>query len=234
MEQKKRWFFLNNNQVSGPFHQSEISNRLKSEPEALVWGQGMSEWQNFEEWEKKILLLDQILESINQESHLSWWMRVNQHVTGPLTYHHLLQTLKVQPELMDLQIRQEPEQQWKSVFDFPHLIEEVGATRRIHPRAPLNGIFKFVRNKVDFEALITSISEGGVGVTDAPFLTAGDRLKGVISSPLLPTDIHCELEVLSQRGDGMCGLKFLNLSIENTSLIISYLKRFAVGTENPE
>jgi hypothetical protein len=232
MDHKKKWFFLKNNQVSGPFYQTDIAAHLQSNPEALVWGSGMGEWQSIEEWEK--FLQDQAVKTIDPNSHLMWWMKVSQQVTGPLTYQSLLQALKVQPFLMALQIRQEPQQTWKSIFDFPNLIEEVGANRRIHPRAPLNGIFKFVRNKVEFEALITSISEGGLGVTDAPFLTAGDQLKGSLSSPLLPTEIDCEVEVLTQRGDGTCGLKFLNLSLESTSHIISYLRRFALGTENPE
>lgn len=227
MEKKKKWFFLNQNNVSGPHHENEIPALHEKNSSGLIWGAGLSEWQAYPEWSTKIQLLKEVLESLQIDMTPTWWMRDDQTETGPLTYHKIIQLLKNHKAAGDIEIKQDPSPDWMSIYDFPAIIEEVGVSRRQHERAPFAGVFRFQKAGQNFEAQVTSISEGGIGLSNAPYLNAGDFITGSLHSPMLSTVIHFEVEVLHQRRDTTWGLKFHQISHENKSLVLSYIKKFS-------
>lgn len=234
MEQKKKWFFLNQNNVTGPHLESEIPHLHDQYPEGLIWGAGLSEWQSHQEWSDKINLLKEVLESLQVDMTPTWWVRDDQAQSGPMTYHKLIQLLKNHTAAGDIELKQDPSHDWLNVYDFPAIVEEVGVSRRQHERAPFSGVFRFEKAGQKLEAQVTSISEGGIGLSNAPYLSAGDILNGSLHSPLMPTDIFFEAEVLYQRRDTTWGLRYYQISHENISLVLSYVKRFSTSSQTEE
>lgn len=222
-----RWFYLVQNEVKGPFSREDIDSHLRANPTALVWGPGLVEWVTESEWREKISLLDLVLDSLKTDHTPSWWFKDGLDIRGPLTYQNLIRELKLHPMAGDLDIRQDPETEYKLIYDFPALVDEVGVSRRKHERVPLSGVLIFTKNNQKLETLITTISVGGVGVQHSPFFTVGDHLRGEIKSPLLSTEIFCEVEVLSQHRDGNWGLRFVQLPYEFQTVIVSYIKKFS-------
>lgn len=234
MEQKKKWFFLNQNNVTGPHHEIEISELHEKHSDGLIWGAGLSEWQPYTDWSTKIQLLKEVLDSLQVDMTPTWWLRDDQAEKGPLTYHKLIQHLKNHKAAGDIEIKQDPSTEWLSIYDFPSIIEEVGVSRREHERAPFAGVFRFQKAGQNYEAQVTSISEGGIGLSHAPYLSAGDLLTGSLHSPMIAIVIHFEVEVLYQRRDSTWGLKFHQISHENKSLVLSYIKKFSTSNQTEE
>jgi len=230
----KKWFFLHQNTVTGPLSETQLTKHHEQHPEGLIWGQGLSEWQSFSEWQEKLNLLKEVLDSLQTDMTPVWWMRDDQAQSGPMTYHKLIQLLKNSTAAGDIELKQDPGHDWLSIYDFPTIVEEVGVSRRQHDRAPFSGIFRFEKAGQSFDAEVNSISEGGIGITYAPYLSAGDILKGSLVSPLLTTEIFFEAEVLYQRRDTTWGLRYYQISHENKSLVLSYIKKFLVLHQTAE
>jgi len=224
---QKKWFFLKNNEVTGPFTESEINPLAAGSPEALIWGQGMSEWVSHAEWRKSLDHLQDVLKGLQSDMTPSWLLKYNDITQGPYIYDQLVMALKAHPAPSEVLIKTNPESQWQGIYDFPPLVEEIGLTRRQHNRAPISGIFKFEKNGQTHEALLGSISQGGIGILEAQGISVGDVLKGEIQSHQLPTSINCQCEVLYfQQEDGNWGLRFINLPAESMSLVVEYTRRF--------
>lgn len=228
MSNKKKWFFLKNNEVTGPYTEAEINPLAAAAPEALIWGQGLNEWVSHAEWRKALQDAEAMIHGLQKDMIPAWLIKFNDHTYGPFTYDQLVQVLKVHEAPSDVLIKSDPHSpNWHGIYDYPPLVEEVGLTRRQHHRAPISGIFKFEKDGVTHESLLGSISQGGIGIIEAHGLTVGDIVKGEIQSHQLPISINCQCEVLYfQQEDGNWGLRFINLPAESMSLVIEYTKRF--------
>lgn len=231
MSNQKKWFFLKNNEVSGPYAVSEIDPLAALHPEGLVWGQGLNEWVSHAEWKSTIQHLDSIIKGLQNDMTPTWVVKFEDTPQGPMTYDQLVQTLKAHPHPSETQIKQVTDSDWKGIYEYPTLVEEVGITRRQHSRAPISGIFKYTKNGATHEALMASISEGGIGILEAEGIAVGDTLKGEIQSPQLATAINCQCDVLYQQSDGNWGLRFVNLPAEYSSVIVEYALRFQPSKE---
>ncbi len=222
----KKWFFLVENEVQGPFAESEIKNLSKTYASGLVWGQGLSEWIKPDEWEKTMTDLQGILASLQSDMTPQWRIKQGAFEAGPFIYDQLIQVLKAHPNAGQCLLYLESEATWKPIFDYPTIVEEVGISRRLHERVPMSGIFRYDKDGARYEALISSISEGGLGILEAQNVVVGDILKGVIESPQLPTHINCSCEALYQQDDSAWGLRFSNLPPESQAMVIEYTKKF--------
>ncbi len=222
----KKWFFLVENEVQGPFVETEIKDLSKKHAAGLVWGQGLSEWIKPDEWEKTMTDLQGILASLQTDMTPQWRIKQGEFEAGPFIYDQLIQVLKAHPNAGQCLLYQESEATWKPIFDYPTIVEEVGISRRLHERVPISGFFKYDKDGARYEALISSISEGGISILEAQNVVVGDILKGVIESPQLPTYINCSCEALYQQDDSAWGLRFSNLPQESQSIVIAYTKKF--------
>jgi hypothetical protein len=223
----KKWFLLNNNEVQGPFQESEVQKLLSQLPTALVWGHGLSEWLNKEDWQKILVDLQEILTSLQSDMTPQWRLKQGTFEAGPFIYDQLIQVLKAHPDPGDVLISQDAENfQWKSVYDHPTIVEEVGITRRSHERVAISGLFRYEKDGAIYDSLLSSISEGGIGIFEAVNLSVGDTFKGTIQSPQLPTPINCNCEAVYRLDDSSWGLKFINLNLEAKSIVIAYTQKF--------
>ncbi len=224
----KKWFFMINNEVQGPFVDSEVQKLSELNSSGLVWGQGLAEWVTVEEWKKTLNELQGVLTSLQADMIPQWRVKQGDFEAGPFIYDQLIQLLKAHPHPGDVLLLQENESSdWKSIYTYPTLVEEVGITRRDHLRVPISGVFVYEKEGAKYESLLTSISEGGIGVLEAQNLSVGDKVKGYIESPQLPLPFNCTCEALYVQNESSWGLRFVNLPIEFNSLVISYTQKFS-------
>lgn len=227
MSNQNKWFFLKNNEVSGPFLESEIDPLAASHPEGLIWGQGFNEWVTHTEWKKTLISLNEIVKELQGDMTPQWSIKYDGQAQGPFTYDQLIQTLKAHPAAGEVLVRQTPSSEWKGVYDFVALVDEVGITRRQHNRVPISGVLRYTKNGMTFEALLASISQGGLGLLEAQGLVVGDQIRGEIVSSQLPMTLHCNCDVLYQQEDGNWGLRFVHPPVELLTVIVEYTRQFS-------
>jgi hypothetical protein len=226
MVTKRKWFLQVDHQVKGPWQEEELREKIKEFPQSLIWGNGLSEWVTPDQWARAINDLESILDGLRGDLQPDWHWRQSGRESGPMSYDQLIQTLKAHPQVSDIEVRQGQGDDWKDLYSFPALVEEIGLTRRGHQRVPLTGIFRYEIRGQTLEALVTSLSVGGLGITAAQGLQVGDSFKGVIESPQLPVPISCQVEARYQNEGTTWGLRFEKIPFEHRSLIIEYASKF--------
>ncbi len=117
--------------------------------------------------------------------------------------------------------------QWKEFYAIQRVVDDLGLTRRSHPRVPIMGTLQGEYTDGPVYARVISISEGGLGITEAPKLKIGDVVKGTLTSPNLFLTIHCTSTVVYVGQDGYAGLKFSSIPTEARNSIIAYVAKFA-------
>lgn len=222
----KMWFLLSEGQVSGPFDVAEIEGKLPSASEALIWGRGQSEWMKPDKW-RRSLQSGTVAPAVAGAPD-RWMVRIEGKERPPMDYENLLQLMRGVKDFSTVDIRPEGSLSWKEIYAVQRVVDDLGITRRSHPRVPIMGSFAGELNDgAKFESKVISISEGGAGLNEAKGRKIGERFKGLISSPNLYVPIHSVCEVVYVGSDGYAGLKFIGLPAEEKSAIIEYVNKFS-------
>ncbi len=229
--EEKRWFLLLDSQVSGPYADPEIEERIKGAKEPLLWGRGQSEWMTPQKWRTVLesLLAEAKLE--NQKNRL-WKMRVDHKELTPMTLEELVEHLKDYTDLSPVRIKTEGFEDWKEVYQVQKVVDELGISRRTHPRVPIMGNLKCEASTGPMNARMISISEGGVGVNSAAGLQLGEKFEALLTSPNLFIPINASMEVVYVSTNGYAGLRFLKITTEARTALVDYVKKFS-GTKSP-
>lgn len=231
MKDVKRWFILQNNQVQGPYHETEIESLAGQFDSPLIWGRGLSEWVPPQKW-KEALNNPSLMGPIEQDP--KWKYRLEDKEFGPMPYIEMIQQLKKESDLTTLELWSEQIPDWREVYSVQKVADELGITRRSHPRVPIMGNLQCEMPEGSVAIKVISISEGGIGVSGAPPLTIGQKFKAVMSSPNLFVTINCMCEVVYIGTEGYAGIRFINLPIEAKSAVIEYINKFKdIKTEGP-
>lgn len=221
----KRWFILLNGQVEGPFPETEIEEKAKLNPaESLIWGKGLSEWLNLDTWKND---REKFYGQEKVEKEVLWRYRFNENISQPMSFAEITRAVRDLPETSDVQIANDQENVFQDIYHYPKLIEELGITRRAHPRVPIMGSLEAELNSGIVTMRVISISEGGLGITEAKALSLGQKFKAHLKSPNLFMTINCHCEAVYVGQDGYAGIKFHNLNTEFHSAIIEYVKKFS-------
>jgi hypothetical protein len=125
-------------------------------------------------------------------------------------------------------LRTEERKSWQSVYDFPHIIDNLGVSRRKVPRAAMMGhiIFKQGPNPIIGKA--RTISENGLGVLcTSDQVHIGETYHIVIDTPHFDQPLSVQGEVLYRLSNGELGIIFHALSGEAKAKIITYVKRYS-------
>lgn len=221
----KNWFILSEGQVQGPFEAAEIETRLGQLKECQIWGKGQSEWMTPAKW--RASLKDQGLPVAPAEPQGSWKMRVEGKEHPPMKYSELISALKGMTDYSAVDICTDVSNAWKEVYAIPRIVDDLGISRRSHPRVPIVGTITCEGPRGEFSCRVISISEGGFGVNDAKDLRIGEQFKGTLTSPNLFITINSTVEVVYVGTDGYAGLRFVGLPEEFKSSIIEYVRKFA-------
>ncbi len=226
---KAQYFALVDGIVKGPFQKDEISSLSTSWPQMQVWGQGLPEWISMDRWNRHLNE-----EATTGTSSLSsrpsddrkWKLKIDDHETENLTYEQMVDVLKTRDDVEQILVWTEGYTDWRQIFQIHQIADDLGISRRKHPRVPIMGSLhcEGVSGKFDLKAL--SISEGGLGASEGAQCRIGDRLKVILKSPNLYAPIHASAEVVYVAPNGYVGMKFVGIQVESKSSIIEYVRKF--------
>lgn len=226
MEDKK-WFILSDSQVTGPYTKSDIDAKINAFNSPLIWGRGQTEWVTSDKWERLLQEFESTqIRANSAHRERQWKVRIDGHEQRPMTHDQMIDFLKTKTDFGDVQIWTEGYSDWKDIYQIHKIMDELGVSRRQHPRVPIMGTLTCEGATGNFTARVLSISEGGLGVTEANQVRIGEKFKTILKSPNLYAPIHSTVEVVYVGGDGYAGLKFTGLHSESKSTIIEYVKKF--------
>lgn len=223
---EKKWFILNDGVVSGPFDTAAVQQRAAEPANGMVWGRGFPEWVSLARWQKLESELEKSIASQRAQNERMWRIRTREQEYQPMNLDQMMAFLRTQSDFSEIYVWTEGYSDWKEVFQIHRIMDELGISRRKHPRVPLMGTIECEGATGTFTARVLSISEGGLGITDSPAVKIGEKFKIVLKSPNLFMPIHATVEVVYVgANDSYVGLKFLGLQSESQSAIIEYVKK---------
>jgi hypothetical protein len=221
-----KWFLLLDSQVTGPFSKEDIEGRAATLEQSLIWGRGQGEWLNLEKWRLFQKEMIHLAQKIKVSSDRLWKIRVTGQELKPMNHDQMIDFLKTQKDLSEVQLWTEGYSEWKDIYQIHKIMDELGVSRRQHPRVPIMGTLTCEGASGNITARVLSISEGGLGITDAPQMKIGEKFKSVLKSPNLYGPIHSTVEVVYVGSDSYAGMKFTSIHPESKSAIIEYVKKF--------
>ncbi|WP_413293966.1 PilZ domain-containing protein [Bdellovibrio sp. HCB185ZH] len=224
----KIWFILNEGQVTGPFEPEEVESQVASFKEPLVWGRGQGEWDTPAKWRTKIKDLPPSTPAGDQSK--VWMTRIEGKINKePMKYADMIVALKKLTDLSQVDISTDGGKTWKEVYALQQVVDDLGISRRSHPRVPIVGTLEFEPSETapPLKCRVISISEGGLGINDAEGLQIGQKFFATLTSPNLYQTITTTCEVVYMGNDGYAGLRFVGLPEEFKSSVIEYVRKFA-------
>ncbi len=228
-----KWFTFLDGQVSGPFIKEDLEAKMNSNPNYLIWGRGQTEWLALD----KFLVFQrdsvQMTQKLKGSIDRLWKIRVSGQELQPMNHDQMIDFLKLQKDLGEIQLWTEGYSDWKDIYQIHKIMDELGVSRRQHPRVPIMGSLTCEGASGQITARVLSISEGGLGVTDAPQMKIGEKFKTVLKSPNLYGPIHSTVEVVYIGSDSYAGMKFTSIHPESKSAIIEYVKKFTELKKSP-
>ncbi len=221
-----KWFLLTDGLVTGPFNKDDIEARLTLASSPLIWGRGSVEWMGPDRW--KQFLKDASNEAMKAKGGADrlWKIRIAGQELKPMHHDQMIDFLRTQKDYSEIQIWTEGYADWKDIYQIHKIMDELGVSRRQHPRVPIMGTLTCEGATGNLTARVLSVSEGGLGVTDAPQMKIGEKFKTILKSPNLYAPIHATAEVVYIGNDGYAGMKFVSLHPESKSAIIEYVRKF--------
>jgi len=233
METENRlWFILNDSKVSGPFSKSEIETQAGTMSNALIWGRGQGDWVNAARWSKLVKESEETHRRHRQQAERLWKISDSGQEQRAMNHEQMLEYLRSKNDLSQVLIWTEGYSEWKEIYQIHKIMDELGVSRRHHPRVPIMGTLLCEGATGNFEARVLSVSEGGLGVTETPPIKIGEKFKTILKSPNLFAPIHATAEIVYLGNDGYAGLKFIGLQSESKSALIEYIKKFQDAKSN--
>ncbi len=222
----RKWFLFSDDQIIGPYKQDEVAHHAEGLKNPLVWGRGSTDWVPLSRLSK----LSSDLESMDKKPKLGsdrlWKIRNGAVESKPMFHDQMMDYLRPLKDFSAVQIWTEGYSEWKDIYQIHKLMDELGVSRRQHPRVPIMGTLNCEGTTGSFNARVLSISEGGLGITEAPDVKIGEKFKTVLKSSNLYGPIHSTVEVVYVGSDQYAGLKFVGLQSESKSAIIEYVRKF--------
>lgn len=222
----KIWFILHEGQVTGPFEPAEIETKVASLNEAQIWGRGHGEWMPPVRWRQIIKEIAPAGPALDGSK--MWRIRVDGKPQDVMKYTELMSALKAIKDFTTVDVSSDGGQTWKDVYSVQKIVDDLGISRRSHPRVPIVGTLTFENDRGEsLKCRVISISEGGLGVNDAESLQIGQKFYATLTSPNLYVTVTTSCEVVYVGSDGYAGLRFVGIPEEFKSSIVEYVNKFA-------
>lgn len=156
-----------------------------------------------------------------------WKMRIGNEEYSELSYKDLIDQAKVLTDFSNVKVYDRKTKQWRDIYGFEKIINDLGVSRRKHERVPILGTFVGECDRLgSVQGRVVSISEGGFGLSEGKKYQINDQLRGVISSPNLIVQVNCTAEVVYLSPEGVAGLKFKTITEEAQASLIEYVRKF--------
>lgn len=230
---EKFWFIYQNEIVKGPYSTQEVNERISnagwSAQSTLIWWRGQKTWISVELWMGH---LPEILQSLKKRpEQTTWYAEQDGQQFGPMSQKEAVGFLKKRRSLDKVHLWREGMDRWTSLFEIEDIVEELGLTRRVMPRAPIVARATLNRGNKILETQVLELSAGGFGIKEGPGFSAGEPVLVNIESPLLVSPVRSHAHIAYVKDSGFTGLKFDNLHIESKSTIIDYVRQFHEKTQ---
>jgi hypothetical protein len=222
----RKWFLLTDGQVTGPYTKEDAEFRAAQMTQPLIWGRGQHEWVGVDRWNKILREFETLDRKPRVGSDRQWKIKVSGVESKAMGHDQMIDFLKTQKDYAEIQIWTDGYSEWKDIYQIHKIMDELGVSRRQHPRVPIMGSLSCEGATGTFMARVLSISEGGLGITEAPEVKIGEKFKTILKSPNLYGPIHATAEVVYVGTDNYAGLKFIGLNSESKSALIEYVKKF--------
>ncbi len=220
-----KWFVQKDDFVDGPMSAEDVQSRLQSgnlTAQHLIWGKGLNGWHKLQWWLQELPNIAN--NSINESTPELWHYALGGKSFGPYKKAALVDELKVIPSLGEVMIWTKGMKEWAPLFEFHELLTAVGVNKRQFPRADLTGSVTIKTSENTLVATLLSISEGGCGVQLDAGLVPGQPMTLEIQSSSFRDTLHAKAEC-RYVSEGVCGLKFTNVSSETKGAIIQFVRQ---------
>jgi hypothetical protein len=221
-----KWFVIQQEKVTGPFHEDEIKAQVSSglvQTTDLVWGRPLDNWTSINRWLAQLSSMTAGVENLNSQQ--MWHYAVGGDSKGPMTRTELVNELKAIRNQNNILVWTKGMKAWVDLYDFHDLLDEIGLNRREHPRCKINGQIVVSFENQTFIGQLSSISVGGFGCTRLnTTLPIGQDVKVEIKSDALGDVVTAKANVQYISQDGYLGCKFATLNMEAKSRILSYVR----------
>jgi hypothetical protein len=227
----KKWFVLIGEKVQGPYRAAEVLNEIERGHwiGCRFWAKGKPHWMILPQFQTELHKEKNGATDAQKEEPL-WFIREAGAEQGPLTFPKLFEYLKSKSNFKNILVASGVEKEWQEVYQVDSLMERLGVNRRAHPRVPIEGTLTiqdgFLRGQ---KFGLTTLSQGGLGAKNLAGLSIGEKFKGSFMSASLSMPIRFQAEVVFLSPEGVLGVKFINLSTEALSLIITYVRQFVLA-----
>jgi hypothetical protein len=225
----QKWFVLADGVIHGPYTQSDVETRAQSFTNPMIWGRGQPDWLTLEKWHKFSREFEDHQRRQKNQNDRLWKIKASGLELKPMSQEQMIEFLRTKTDLSEILIWTEGYSEWKEIFQIHKIMDELGVSRRAHPRVPIMGSVQMEGAQGTFSAKALSISEGGLGITDTGTVKIGEKFKLTLKSPNLFTQIHATGEVVFVGADNYAGLKFIGLHSESKSAIIEYVKKLSAA-----
>lgn len=227
MDPDKKWFLFTEGRVLGPLTSHDVEDQAIRAKTPLIWGRGMPEWSALEKWKRTANANQNNSTGRTTSTPERMWKVLNQgKEMAAMPYSKMMDFLRSLNDLGEVRIWTEGYIDWKEVYQIHKVLDDLGVSRRAHPRVPIMGTVVLENPAQTLTTRILSISEGGMGVADAKNVLIGEKYKITIKSPNLYAPVHAIGEVVFVGDDHYAGLKFVGLPQEPKSAIVEYVKKF--------
>jgi len=225
----QKWFYFKEGTVHGPFELEEVKSRTSQLSDTLVWTQGVPEWVPPDQIESILIEFSRENKAsmTPEEANRLWKLKVQGLEIKPMIYQELIEFLKPRNDLKEILIWTEGYRDYQEIFTNHRLIDDLGVSRRSHPRVPIMGSVQYESTRSTGTARALSVSEGGLGITETGNLRIGEEIKVLVKSPNLYVPIAASCEVCYKGNDDYAGLRFLSLPVEAKGAILDYVKKFS-------
>ena len=113
---------------------------------------------------------------------------------------------------------------WAPIYEFTDLLDEIGMNKRQFPRSTIDGKVRVKLGTHEIEGQLLMISEGGFGADQLENISIGQTLQVELVSDAFYEPIPVKVDVRYITEAGYVGFRFQNLSMENRSAIIQYVR----------
>lgn len=218
---------MSKGQIQGPYDPTETEALLAGATEPLVWGRGLAEWMPPVDWRQNLNTKGAVLTEQPPAETAIWKYKIQGVEYGPYTYPELMTALGRVEDYGKVEIAGEGFNGWREIYAMQKIVEELGITRRAHPRVPIMGILSLEdAHGGKMQARVVTISEGGLGVNGALPFPIGHKFRAILQSANLFAEINCTCEVVYLGDDGYTGLRFAHLPTEAHAAVIEYVNKF--------
>jgi hypothetical protein len=224
---EKIWFIYEGDFISGPFTTRTVMEYLTSGKihfRSKIWWRGQRDWMLVSEWHKNA---DAFEKNIHSSEEAIWYAEKEGSTHGPVAKSQLIDLLSSLTNLSKIRIWKKGQEKWATIYQYADLSEELGITRRKHPRAPILGDVIIEKKGINVSAKLSTISIGGIGVLNVFGFNPGDEVQISIRSPLLILPIHAVAKVKHANSTGYSGFEFTGLAADLQTTIQEYVKQFA-------